>query len=132
MLEIVNTLVAAVVAFAAGAVWYMKLADPWMTAAGVTRDASGQPEGGQNPMILAFTFVMQLVVAGMMRHILASSGIDSVGGGLVSGLGIGLFFITPWIAINNANAMRPPMLTIIDGGYATVACGLMGIVLTLF
>ncbi|WP_089276528.1 DUF1761 domain-containing protein [Antarctobacter heliothermus] len=131
-MEIVNTLVAAVVAFAAGAFWYMRLADPWMRAAGVPRDAKGQPEGGQNPMILAFTFAMQLVVSGMMRHVFASSGIESIGGGLLSGLGIGLFFITPWIAINNANAMRPPMLTLIDGGYAVVACGLMGLVLTLF
>ena len=45
MLEIINVLVAAVVAFAAGAVWYMKLAEPWMEAANIKRNADGQPEG---------------------------------------------------------------------------------------
>lgn len=132
MLEILNTLVAAVATFALGAVWYMVLATPWKAASGVKCDADGNPEGGQNPLLFAFTFVMQLVVAGMMRHVFAASGVETVGGGLLSGLGIGLFFITPWVAINNAYGGRPAMLTVIDGGYATLGCGLMGVVLTLF
>tara|TARA_R100000750_G_scaffold62534_1_gene56571 strand:+ start:1435 stop:1833 length:399 start_codon:yes stop_codon:yes gene_type:complete len=132
MLEIVNVFVAALVAFGLGAVWYMALANPWKAASGVKCDSDGNPEGGQSPMLFGFTFVMQLVVAGMMRHVFASSGIDSAGSGLLSGAGIGLFFIAPWVAINNAYGMRPPMLTIIDGGYAVLSCGLMGVVLTLF
>ncbi len=132
MLEFINVIAAAFVAFAAGAVWYMALATPWMAAAKIPVGADGKPEGGQSPGLFAFTFVMQLLVAGMMRHIFALSGVETLGAGLVSGLGIGLFFITPWIAINNAYGMRPLALTAIDGGYATLACALMGIVLTLF
>lgn len=132
MLEWINVLVAAIVAFAAGAGWYMKLAEPWMDAAGIQRDENGQPEGGQDPKVMVLTFVMQLVVAGMMRHVFALGGIDSLGKGLVAGLGIGLFFIAPWIVINNAFGGRPFKLSLIDGGYATVATGLMGLVLTLF
>lgn len=131
MIEVISVLAAAGIAFAAGAGWYMFLAEPWMRAAGVAKGADGKPEGGQNPGILIFTFVMQVLVAGMLRHVFESSGITSVGGGLISGAGVGLFLITPWIAINNANAMRPPTLTVIDGGYATVACAIMGVVLTL-
>lgn len=82
--------------------------------------------------MFAATFGLQIVVAGMMRHVFALSGIDTVGGGLVSGLGIGLFFITPWIMINNLYAVRPLRLSMIDGGYATLACGAIGLVLTLF
>lgn len=132
MIEIINVVVAASVAFAAGAVWYMVLAEPWKTAAGVPLDADGNPEGGQNPALFGVTFVMQLIVAGMMRHVFASSGVVTIGGGVVSGIGIGLFFIAPWVAINNVYGMRPFKLTVIDGGYATVACALMGLILTLF
>lgn len=132
MLEIINVFVAALVAFGAGAVWYMKLAEPWMEAVGIPRDAEGKPQGGMDPKIMVLTFAMQLVVAGMMRHVFALGGVDTVGKGIVGGLGIGLFFIAPWIALNYANAMRPMKLSLIDGGYATLACTLMGLVLTLF
>ncbi len=132
MIEILNVLVANIVGFGAGALWYGKLAEPWMDAVGIKRDADGNPEGGQSPALLAFGFVCTLLVAGMMRHVFELGGIDTIGKGLVSGLGIGLFFISPWIALNNSYAMRPFKLTLIDGGYAVLACTLMGIVLTAF
>lgn len=132
MLELINVIVAAGVGFAAGAVWYMVLAEPWMAAADIKRGADGRPEGGQTPAIFAATFVMLLIVAGMMRHVFASAGIATLGAGLVSGAGIGLFLISPWIAINNLYGMRPWRLTLIDSGYATLACALMGVILTLF
>jgi hypothetical protein len=60
------------------------------------------------------------------------SGIDTIAEGFVSGLGVGLFFISPWIMINNAYGNRPFRLTLIDGGYATIGCAVIGLVLTLF
>ncbi len=131
-MEFVNVIVATVVAFAAGAVWYMKLADQWMDAASIKKGPDGKPEGGENPMLYGFSFLMQLIVAGMMRHVFNLSGIDTFGAGLVAGLGIGLFFIAPWIAINNAYCGRPVKLTMIDGGYATLACAIIGVILVLF
>ncbi|MDO6730624.1 DUF1761 domain-containing protein [Marinovum sp. 2_MG-2023] len=131
-MEIINVIIAAAASFALGAVWYMALANPWMEAAGIERDADGKPKGGQDPKIFALTFVMQLLVAGMMRHTFELSGVDSYGKGIVAGIGIGLFFISPWIVINNLYGNRPLQLSVIDGGYATLACGLMGLVLTLF
>jgi hypothetical protein len=73
-----------------------------------------------------------LLVAGMMRHTFAMSGIATPGSALVAGLGIGAFFITPWIALNNAYTSRPPALTAIDSGYAILGCGIIGTVLALF
>lgn len=131
-MELINVIVAAALAFGLGAIWYGVFAEPWMNAVGMERDENGKPKGGQNPMMFAATFVMQLFVAGMMRHIFALSGIDTIAKGVVSGIGIGLFFIVPWIAINNMYGMRPLKLTVIDGGYAVAACTIMGIVLTLF
>ncbi|TNF20080.1 MAG: DUF1761 domain-containing protein [Rhodobacteraceae bacterium] len=131
-MEIVNVIVTAVAGFALGAVWYNVFGTAWMEAAEIERDADGKPKGGMDPKVMALTFVMQLLVAGMMRHIFALGGIDTLGEGIVSGFGIGLFFISPWTVINNANAGRPFRLSMIDGGYATLACSVMGLVLTLF
>lgn len=131
-MELLSVVSAAAVSFAVGAVWYMVLAEPWMQAAQIPRDAQGKPEGGQDPKIFAMTFVLQLIVAGMMRHVFSLSGIDTIGSGLIAGAGVGLFFISPWIAINNAYGMRPVRLTLIDGGYATLGCAAMGLILTLF
>ncbi|AUQ68123.1 DUF1761 domain-containing protein [Phaeobacter inhibens] len=131
-MEILNVVAAAIAGFVLGAVWYGLLAEPWMQAAKVPRDENGKPAGGQTPAVFIATFGLQIVVAGMMRHVFALSGIDTVGGGLVSGLGVGLFFITPWIMINNLYGVRPLRLSMIDGGYATLACGAIGVVLTLF
>ncbi len=131
-MEVLSVFAAALAGFALGAVWYGLLAEPWMQAAGIERDADGKPKGGQSPLLFGATFILQLIVAGMMRHVFALSGIDSLGAGLVSGLGVGLFFISPWIAINNLYCSRPLRLTLIDGGYATLACAAIGFVLALF
>ena len=42
-MEILNVLVAALAAFAFGAVWYSTMANPWMAAAGIQRGADGKP-----------------------------------------------------------------------------------------
>lgn len=130
-MELLSVIAAAAASFVIGAVWYMSLAEPWMQSSGVPRDAEGKPQGGQDPKVFALTFVMQLLVAGMMRHVFTLSQIDTLGAGLMAGAGVGLFFISPWIAINNAYAMRPVRLTLIDGGYATLGCAAMGLVLAL-
>ncbi|WP_425097824.1 DUF1761 domain-containing protein [Tropicibacter sp. S64] len=131
-MELINVLAATVAGFAAGAVWYNVLSKHWLEAAGIPCDENGKPLGGPNPVLFGLGFLCQLVVAGMMRHVFAASGVASVGAGIVSGAGIGLFFIAPWIALNNLYGGKPLKLTLIDGGYATVSCALMGLVLTLF
>lgn len=131
-MELISVLVAAFAGFAFGAAWYMTLAKPWMQAAGIPMDANGKPQGNGSPMPFVLSGVAMILVAGMMRHIFAGSGISTLGGGLIAGLGIGAFFISPWIMINNAYGMRPFRLTLIDGGYATFGCGIIGAVLTLF
>tara|TARA_R110002049_G_scaffold117332_2_gene270426 strand:- start:2034 stop:2426 length:393 start_codon:yes stop_codon:yes gene_type:complete len=124
-------IVAAAAGFAVGAAWYMALSKPWMQAAGVKCGPDGKPQDSSAlPFLLSA--VAMILVAGMMRHIFALSAIDTVDMGFISGLGIGLFFISPWIMINNAYVGRPFKLTVIDGGYAVVGCAVIGLVLTLF
>ncbi len=131
-MEYLNVLAAALGAFAFGAVWYMSMSKAWIAAAEITVDADGKPMGNASPMPFVIGLAAMVLVAGMMRHIFASSGIVTIGAGIISGAGIGAFLITPWVAMNYAFAMRKGSLTVIDGVNAIVGCAIMGLILTLF
>jgi len=130
-MEVINVLVAAAGSWIFGAIWYMALSKPWVEASGVEVDESGGPKGGSTtPMILSA--VAMILVAGMMRHVITQAGIDTLLKGMMTGGGIGLFMISPWIMINNAYGGRPFKLTLIDGGYAVLGCTIIGVILVLF
>lgn len=131
-MELVSVLLAALAAWLFGAGYYMALSKPWLQASGIECDENGKPKGGSSPLPFILSAICMLVVAGMLRHLLSASGVDSIGGAIVSGFGVGAFFIAPWVMINNAYGMRPFKLTVIDGGYAIFGCALMGLVLALF
>lgn len=123
---------AAVAAYAFGAVWYSTMSKPWAQAAGIPLDANGRPQGNGSMLPFAVGFVAQLLVAGMMRHIFVQSGLNTPMLGLMGGLGIGLFLITPWVTMNYAFAGRPYKLALFDGVNAVVGCTLMGLVFGFF
>ena len=131
-MDLVAVIVAAAASWVLGAAWYMTLAQPWMEAAGIPRDANGKPQGNGSPLPFLLSAICMLLGAGRLRHILVSSGVAGAIPSAVTGLGVGLFFIAPWTMINNAYGMRPFKLTIIDGGYAVTGCTLIGLVLGLF
>lgn len=130
-MEFLIVIAAALASYIFGAIWYMMLAQPWMRAAGVEADENGRPVNTAGAMPYITAFVCALLVAGMMRHTFALTGIDTLGKGLIGGLGIGLFLATPWLITNYAFAGRSRTLMLIDGGYSTIGCTIMGIVLTL-
>lgn len=129
---VLSVIVAALAGFAVGAVWYLSLSRPWMEAAGIPRGADGRPAGNGSAAPFAVSLVAMILVAGMMRHMFAMAAIETPGKALLSGLGVGAFFVAPWLAMDYAYAMRPPRLTLIDGGYAVLGCGAIGLVLGLF
>jgi hypothetical protein len=128
----ISVIVAAIANFAFGAVWYMSLSKTWMEASGVEVGEDGQPANNADPIPYITSFIAAILVAGMMRHVFVLSGIDTFGKGLMSGLGIGLFLVTPWIATFYGFGGKPRKLVLIDGGYATIGCTIIGAVLTLF
>lgn len=131
-MEIFNVLVAAAASYAFGAIWYMALAKPWMAAAGIAVGADGKPANSGNPVPYIIAFVSAVLVAGMMRHVFAMAGLTTVIDGLMGGFGLGLFIATPWLATTYGFGGRPVRLLLIDGGYATLGCTIMGLVLVLF
>ncbi len=131
-MELLNIVVAAMASYGFGALWYMTLAKPWMEASGVEVGADGKPANNSNPKPYLIAFAMALVVASMMRHTFALSGIETIGKGFVSGLGIGLFMASPWLATCYSFGDRPFRLILIDAGYVTFGSAIMGAILTLF
>jgi len=125
-------IVAALGCFAMGAVWYMSLSRPWMRAAQIDVGEDGRPANSGSAVPFIISGITALFVAGMMRHILVMGGIDGVGKSALAGLGVGLFFIAPWTAMNYAYAARPRELTLIDGGYAILGPTITGLILGLF
>lgn len=127
MMEAISVIVAAVAAYAFGAVWYMTLAQPWMRAAGVECGPDGRPVNKSAvPFILSA--IAMVVVAGAMRHVFGAS-VTTTGAGLTAGFGLGAFIALPWIVINYAYSGRPATLTLIDGGYAVIGCTIIGAIL---
>ncbi|MEM6307293.1 MAG: DUF1761 domain-containing protein [Pseudomonadota bacterium] len=131
-MEFLSVIVAAAGSFIFGAVWYMALAKPWMAASGVEVGADGQPTNGSDPLPYILSAVTSLLVAGMMRYVFAERGIETILGGIHAGFGVGLFFITPWLMMTYAFEGRPFKLTLINGGYATIGCAIIGAILALF
>lgn len=118
--------VAAVAAWIFGAVWYGVIGRQWMAAQGLTEETVNR----KDPAPYIVSFVCTLIVAGMTRHILQMSGIVSVSGGIVTGLGLGLFIVTPWIATNVMFGQKDRGLIWMDGAYPTIGMALMGFILT--
>ncbi len=131
-MELVNVLVAAAAGFGVGAIWYGVLAKPWMEASGVAVGSDGKPANNADPMPYIMGFLAMILVAGMMRHVFALSDITTIGKGLTSGFGIGLFLAAPWLMICYGFAGRPRKLLLIDGGYAALGSAAIGLILTAF
>jgi hypothetical protein len=124
----ISIVVAGIAGFGFGAIWYILIARAWMAASGVTEEQ--QKAAGVRPFVVGL--LAMVVVAAMMRHLLASSGIDTIGAAAVAGGGIGAFFVAPFLAMNYAFGLRPGALWVIDGVNAIGACVAIAVVLVLF
>lgn len=129
-MSIISVLAAAAASWVFGALYYMVLSKPWVQASGIKVDENGKPVD-QSPLPFIISALCMVVVAGMMRHMFSMAQITELSKAVVAGLGVGAFFISPWIFINNAYGMRPLKLSIIDAGYAICGAGIMGAILTL-
>jgi len=122
-----SVVAAATAAWIFGAIWYGVVGKQWMAASGLTEESVNR----SNPAPYIVSFLCALLVAGMMRHVLVTSGVETVGKGLLTGLGLGLFIAAPWGVTNVLFAQRDRALIWMDGVYPTVGMALMGIVLVL-
>ena len=123
-----SVIAAAIAAWIFGAIWYGVIGKQWMEASGLTEETINR----KDPTPYIVSFLCTILVAGMFRHTLATSGIDTMGKSILTGLGMGLFIAAPWIATNVMFSMRPRSLIWMDGVYPTIGMALMGLVFALF
>ena len=120
--------VAALVGFAAGGVWYRVFGAAWMAALGRSPEDIKPTPG---PFIVAFLaqLVMAYVLAGLIGHL---GGPVNVRNGVVSAAFVWLGFVATTIAVNDSFQGTKPSLTLIDAGHWLVVLALMGFVIGLF
>jgi hypothetical protein len=124
--------IAAVVAWLAGAGWYMGLGKIWMDALGVTpaqmEEAKNRP-GAYLPFIYAFVaeLVMAWTLAGVLGHL--GAGQVTFKNGVVSAAFLWLGLVMTTMLVNNSFARRDWRLLLIDGGHWLVVLLLMGAII---
>ena len=122
--------IAAVLAWVAGAVWYMSLGKIWMAALGMTPEKMAEGKnrpGAYLPFI--YVFVAELVMAWVLAGLLGHIGALTLRGGIISGAFCWLGFVITVIVVNNSFAMRSWRLTLIDGGHWLLVLLLMGAII---
>ena len=131
----VAVLAAAICGFLTGAVWYGALGKHWMAAAGLTEADIKGPDGTGKPSPLPFVLagignlVMAFMLAGIIGHL--GDATVTVRNGIISGCFIWLGFVITTLSVNYAYQMRPPKLTLIDGGHWLAVLVIQGAVLGL-
>ncbi len=114
--------------FAIGAFWYSKagLLPKWHELGNISdEDMQGAGMGVAFGGALAANLLGALLLAILINGL----GIDSLGGGLVLGLLIGLIFRGGAHALHNGFAIRNPMITVIDTAHDTVGLAVAGAIL---
>jgi hypothetical protein len=126
--------IAAVVAWLAGAVWYMSLGKIWTQAQGLSPEKlhqnMGKP-GAYLPYIycLVAELIMAWVLAGLMAHL--GAGQVALANGIVSGAFCWLGFVITTLVVSTTFALRDLRLIWIDGGHWLIVLVLMGAIIGL-
>jgi hypothetical protein len=131
----VAALLAALAFFALGAVWYSALfSKPWQAAVGMTDEqiAAAKAKGGAHmAKIMGLSFLLELVVACVLGHMIARSA-PSTYGIMMMAVGLGAGVMSPAIGINYLYQNKPFKLFAIDAGYFIVGTAAMGGVFVAF
>ena len=129
-INFIAVVIAAVVGWFVGALWYGALGRQWMQASGRSEAEMQTRQMPMGPMVLALiaNCVMALMLAGVVGHI----GRPSVMSGIVSGALVWFGFVITTSAVNNAFQKRKALLTVIDGGHWLAVLVVMGIVIGFF
>jgi hypothetical protein len=123
-------LICGIAAMALGFLWYSNVlfAKPWMKLVGLSeKDLKGGPGAGY-----AITFVLALVLAVVLKHILVWANATNLSDALKTGLLLGFGFVLPVMAPNYIFVQKPTKLMGIDIGYQIVNVLVMSVILTIW
>ena len=122
--------VAAVVAWLAGAAWYMTLGKSWMAALGITAEqmAEAKQRPGANLPFL-YALVAELIMAWMLAGIVGHLGAPTLRSGVITGAFCWLGFVITTLVVNYTFGMRRWQLIVIDGGHWLLVLLIMGAII---
>ena len=114
-----SILIAAVVAWLFGGVYYTALSKPWLAAQSKTLEQCKAEQAAKSGvakfMPFVLVFVGEVIMAWALYGILVHMNTFTVRAGIISGALIWFGFVLPAMTANNAFCGRRPMLTVIDG-----------------
>ncbi len=118
-LSLFAIVLAAVVSFMFGWLWYgILFPKQWMAAAGKT-EADLKTQGGPTPTPFVISFValliMAWVLAGVIGHL--GAGAITLRSGVIAGALMWLGFVATTLAVNHTFQGAKPILTLLDGGH---------------
>jgi hypothetical protein len=122
--------VAALAAWIFGAIWYGVLGRQWQAALGMNPDECKERKMPLKPMIVSF--LAELVMAGVLFHVLNHASVVGWKWGLGSGVEIGVGLLAMVTVVNNVFPGRKKMLTVIDSAHWVGVAAIMGAVLGAF
>jgi len=127
----VAILVAAVIQFFLGAIWYSFLfVKPWMAAVGHTPKPGERPKGMVTSMIASF--IGNLVLAFILAHVIYWSNANTLHRGLFIGFICWLGFVIAPLLSETMYEKRPYKLFLINSGYWLVSLLIAGGILALW
>jgi hypothetical protein len=118
-LSLFAIVLAAVVSFMFGWLWYgILFPKQWMAAAGKT-EADLKAQGGPTPTPFVISFVALLVMAWVLAGVIGHLGTGAITlrSGVVAGALMWLGFVATTLAVNHTFQGAKPILTLLDGGH---------------
>jgi len=124
-------LAAAIASWVFGAVWYGVLGTQWMAALGKRREDMVGPSGRPSPTPFILSFFAEILMAWVLYRLLPYFAGPGLLPGIAAAVTIWFGFVATTQLVNNAYALRPLRLTVIDAGHWLGVLVVQGVVLGL-
>lgn len=121
-------IVAAIVFFGIGAVWYNVLSKPWLDGIGKSVEQLTK-DGGGTPMAFAVGFAAILVMCYTLAWIVHRGMQPSAGNGALTGATVAFGIVGAMLALNYGFEARGLTLWLINAGYAFVGLVVAGAII---
>lgn len=121
-------IVAAVVFFALGAVWYTALQVPWLAGIGKSLDELTRDQGG-SPLPFAIGFLAVLVMCYTLAWIVYKGMTPTAANGALTGAVIAFGIVGAVLALNYGFEARGITLWLINAGYVVVGLVISGAII---
>ena len=120
--------IAAIVGYIAGAIWYWALSKPWMAAQGFTPESM---KANPSPVPFVLAFVGDLIMAWTLAGVIGHLGVGEVTmrNGVISAAVVWFGFVLTTQTVNYSFGKRPVKLMAIDAGHWLIVLLLQGIVI---